>query len=842
MDEVKLKIKWGIVSLTWALLAVAFLGWLGFREWTGSIGRGLQALPIEWCIAFTAFFILISLCFWKKFSVTVRAVTNRRTPFRWLILGTVLLLISTLNANLPLGLGDHPYRWLVAASVSFLIALLVFLAWLLSSIRKKSPDSELGKTRLIADDPEYKHGKLTPTQQQAFDSLEALVRGKEVRSVALTGNWGVGKSKVINELKARLKESRDLIVIDFKPWPHTSEESLVQGFYLAIKEKLSSNLGLLDFDRIMSPVQKLVDKNDKVGAIGVLTDYLRRLFDGSGSPEERIRKILERENKHLLILIDDVERSYDSRILYRSLQLAQHARDMRHVQIITIFEKSAVMRARPKHAIPAESYMEKFFEVEVNVSNSGEDELEDFMKKHDKSPSILPNYISDRLLRSLQTHRGAIRVMNEVLQQIEAWKKIASQYTHVTNFETLINSGDLLAITYIKLKHPRLFADIDTNRSLYTQAIFLKEDFFESTLNDDESQKNKHFESLFKEMEISPEGQDHLRSLLAEVFPEIAKTLGDSTRGVNYAEMRVNKRIGLRSVLDAYFGKTRALETVQRHEAEAEKVLSVLADSSVTDKKLEAAFKDFVNYAREQQSQWNDIVGILFYEISRSDNFKDLRQKAAYAALMAVASSDVAPPKRADLIVVSNVFDLIEELSLRMNQDQKAQLLADVLVPQTLSSRLANPAVAVYVAKMEMSSVAKGLAVNARKSGLKKQLEEIAVQFLSSYFKKHNVDIRSFGEDYLYFWSSWLELAENLGDKSAPLAYINKVLLKDQEPLLDVIVRWSEEEEDYELSTNARLSARRLVQELADLINPDKFIDNQLKKKYDYIKQFKKAN
>ena len=62
-------------------------------------------------------------------------------------------------------------------------------------------------------------------------------------TIGVIGEWGSGKSTIINFAKQELKDTKDLIIIDdFDPWTINSEDALILAMYNTIIENLGENI------------------------------------------------------------------------------------------------------------------------------------------------------------------------------------------------------------------------------------------------------------------------------------------------------------------------------------------------------------------------------------------------------------------------------------------------------------------------------------------------------------------------------------------------------------------------------------------------------------------------
>ncbi len=129
------------------------------------------------------------------------------------------------------------------------------------------------------------------------------------------------------------------------------------------------------------------------------------------------------EGKRLVIVIDDIERSFDGERIFRTLQLAHFAKCIDNVQVVFLCDKDVVLKARPSHfgnpSQDATEYIEKFVEREVVVPSPRPPELRQLFFKLMSSQNQLPGFdfseddLSDEILSAIATPRGVIRLFNE---------------------------------------------------------------------------------------------------------------------------------------------------------------------------------------------------------------------------------------------------------------------------------------------------------------------------------------------------------------------------------------------------------------------------------------------
>jgi predicted KAP-like P-loop ATPase len=268
--------------------------------------------------------------------------------------------------------------------------------------------------------------ELFESQKQIVKDIEYLFNNGKPSVFAVTGEWGVGKTYLLWRAISEVESNHtDIIWAEFQPWRYASEEALIRGFYHDIGDALAKEIP--GIQRITSPLlettDKFVRKHDGTGIVGTIVDLFRDITEPEKGPEEQIPEVLERECRRLVVVIDDVERSYKTEHIFRTLQLALIAKNIENVQVVFLYEKERIIKAGPDHLADSSgtgsTYLEKFIEREVFVPTPRPSELRQlflaYMGAYQGSLGLnfdeedLPDY----MLNAIATPRSVIRLFNE---------------------------------------------------------------------------------------------------------------------------------------------------------------------------------------------------------------------------------------------------------------------------------------------------------------------------------------------------------------------------------------------------------------------------------------------
>lgn len=407
-----------------ALLLIGFITllllWInrlvGFKNNTDSVHDWLM-LDYHWAIiACAASFVVLTT--WNYISPTLRTLFGKGWTRigLWALVGMALLLA----AYMGLPQEDIAYRSAYAGGAILCVVVLAIIA--------KIPPKGfvLPESFYIEDNPVGREGaEVYETQKRLIADIKYLVAGAQPSVFAISGRWGIGKTFLLLRAKNELVQDKTIIWMKFEPWRYASEEALIRGFYQDIGSTLAKEIpGIQNITRpLAEATDKFIRQHDGTGILGAVMDVARAISQPAENPEVQVQELLTRERKRLVIVIDDVERSFDAERIFRTLQLAHYAKNIKNVQVVFLCDKDVVLKARPAHfgdpAQDATEYLEKFVEREVSVPSPRPPELRQhfatLMEAHRDKPGFdfSEDDLPEDMLNAIGTPRGIIRLFNE---------------------------------------------------------------------------------------------------------------------------------------------------------------------------------------------------------------------------------------------------------------------------------------------------------------------------------------------------------------------------------------------------------------------------------------------
>ncbi|OBS37852.1 NTPase [Pseudomonas syringae pv. syringae] len=273
--------------------------------------------------------------------------------------------------------------------------------------------------------------------------------------VGLTGEWGLGKSSVLNLLEHELKKMNHVTVATLNPWLFKGRDEVVEAYFNALREALGYSSGekarqlLRQLARYKASIEVVgattVGVIDALVGAGTATaiwnKWLLKLVRFLNKPKElsanQERNSLEAKlaeaNIAIVILIDELDRVEDEEVRAVA-QLVKAVGDIKGISYLVAYDPSRVAQALGKGSTPeekqktGESYLEKVIQFSIPLRplfmNDARDLLLLAMRNNDVTMPIetqpYQGEIFNQLLRVIRTPREIKRLIGTfaVLEEI----------------------------------------------------------------------------------------------------------------------------------------------------------------------------------------------------------------------------------------------------------------------------------------------------------------------------------------------------------------------------------------------------------------------------------------
>lgn len=388
--------------------------------------------------------------------------------------------------------------------------------------------------------------------------------------IGLHGQWGSGKSTIINFILAHLNkhnvenEDDQVTNIDFRPWIVSGHQDLIAAFFKILSERLGPKetkwrrFYRRTFNFIYGTTDNLVDAAatvalsvDPTGAAAGFGANLAKksvnallgqfLEDPSlQAAYENLKEQLGRSGKRFLVTIDDIDRLEDEHV--RSImQMVKSIGRLPNVVYLLSYDRDIVWDALDQGVSRVgPRFAEKIVQQEIELPKPSRNALlaildeEIFFLTGDTPNSTRWHYlVRDGVRRWIRSPRDVIRLSNAVKF---SWPAMEGE----------IDPQDLLAMEGLRLFDTGAFAWIRDNRDfLFTEGRFEMSN---------EEEKKEVADRLKKR--IPADIQSQVLRILAVLFPQTGKWLeGRESFGEEpYIEIRKRRGVGSEAGYDTYFG------------------------------------------------------------------------------------------------------------------------------------------------------------------------------------------------------------------------------------------------------------------------------------------------
>ena len=436
-------------------------------------------------------------------------------------------------------------------------------------------------------------------------------RHKESWIIALTGDWGIGKTSVKNLVINRIKTTnQDTRIIEFKPWEWSSQDLIMSAFFTEIASELELkddskkykrlaekfrryNYYLNNIQVVASPAIKVIPlllgvllgssffietfpDNSSLELlpnliIGVLTIWLV-FFEGLGglfkSVMDRnehlakennqsitdckndIAKSLSKLNEPILIIIDDIDRLQRNQI-FTVMQLVKSNTDFENIVFLLLYSKSVLEKKITDGTQTGHEYMEKIVQVEFKVPEP------DMM--------LLKKYLIDKLnliLEKIPSNNADQVFDNSYFTDIFYQQGLTSYFTSLRSVYKFLNSFEFNLLSQLDNSYLEVnfidFIVLETFRifepKLYS-AIYLNKDLMLGKLQninnftDMSNENKKDIANTF----IKDFGSSRSVNLLKTIFPAFHDYIQESFDTNSLEEKLIKNMISHESRFDRYF-------------------------------------------------------------------------------------------------------------------------------------------------------------------------------------------------------------------------------------------------------------------------------------------------
>lgn len=367
-------------------------------------------------------------------------------------------------------------------------------------------------------------------------SILLLNHGESSLTVSLEGEWGYGKTSIINLVKGALNEKESFpIIVEYNPWLAGKPESLIQDFLLqfsaqlnirdATEDTLKASKELIAYSSLFN-IAKLVPGAEPWASIignvfskfGNATKKIAELkkLDLLGKKNSVI-KAISKINRPIVVIIDDIDRLTPAET-FQVLRLVKAVADFPSTSFLLAFDPKYLTSVLDKNdIINSHEYINKIIQLRVPlpvISEKGMNELTNIELENLNQTNLTQHFEQDQERLSWIYHmyyKHLIKNPRELKRCFNHLRFVLEQ------IEGQVCFADLFSLSIIATKANAIYEHIKCTPEAYIGKRFEND----GLMMDKASDVAKKFESerivLLENFNASD--QKLISGLLGDIFP-----------------------------------------------------------------------------------------------------------------------------------------------------------------------------------------------------------------------------------------------------------------------------------------------------------------------------------
>ncbi|WP_421338120.1 KAP family P-loop NTPase fold protein [Aeromonas veronii] len=371
-------------------------------------------------------------------------------------------------------------------------------------------------------------------------------------TVSLEGEWGYGKTSVINLVKYVLSEKENTpIIIEYNPWLAGKPESLIQDFLLQFSSQLNINDNsevalkaaqeLIAYSSLFS-VAKLVPGAEPWASI------IEKVLSKFGSSTKKIAELkkldllgkkkavvaaIEKIKTPIVVIIDDIDRLTPSET-FQVLRLVKAVADFSGTSFLLAFDSNYITSVLDKNDIVnASEYINKIVQLRIPlpvISERGMNELANSELANLSDKNLTDRFETDQERLSWIYHNYFKRLINNPRELKRCFNHLRFVLEQV---EGQVCFSDIFSLSIIATKANSIYEHIKKTPEAYIGKRFSNDGIMIDNPEDIVKSFSEERNDLLQE--YSGRDRKLLEGLLGDIFP-LMDTSAYSHYGVSDAD------------------------------------------------------------------------------------------------------------------------------------------------------------------------------------------------------------------------------------------------------------------------------------------------------------------
>ena len=341
---------------------------------------------------------------------------------------------------------------------------------------------------LYSDSPIKDLGEDYLQQEKFVNRLKSVItdyNSQDSLTIQLRGEWGSGKSSVLNMLKNSLEEDSEKgpLVMYFNPWNFSTKNELIKSFFKELSVIFKENMGDEEFSKlndflnlIMSSVVSLTPIFGADSFFSIIANIFsniliwisKRSVDEKNlvDVKNKLNSLLIKNNRKIVVIVDDIDRLTNIEI-EQVFQLTKSIADFSNMIYILAYDEKYAITALENNGIhQPKEYIKKINQLQLDIPKANKLNLKEifferiseiFKKNHLNFDYYI---IEDIYYSYLTNYFSTIRDINRYLNTLSFYflkiKNNPEMFVESYDFDYLI-SNHIPSIYYVHEKKAKEF-------------------------------------------------------------------------------------------------------------------------------------------------------------------------------------------------------------------------------------------------------------------------------------------------------------------------------------------------------------------------------------------------
>lgn len=385
-----------------------------------------------------------------------------------------------------------------------------------------------------------------------------IVHSSNAYVIGLDGDWGTGKTTIVNLTKQRLNENKDdniKIVKGFDFWVTGSQIAILNSMYDSLLKAIGVDYSSIKMRKLLKRASNFVTTIPKVKVGKALSQVIDENItqDDVNQLKNNLEELILSSGKKYVFFVDDLDRANKLQVLFL-LKMLGTVFNLPNLVFVLLYDKNRMKKIVKDENNLNVAFTEKIINQEIRVPEVSEEVIQDVYKKSLINLALAYG-MSNSEVKELEP---AIDLVIKRIRSIRDLKRMMNSICAIAfDRNNQLYKSDTLLIEFIHFEEPRLYKLIDKNRGYFISQNFTG--YAQKIISD---QNNVDYDKLGKFYDENLEKYNKYLMILEKIFPYVQICYGpdDHNEVINESENSKREkqhRICSGEYFDRYFSLTK---------------------------------------------------------------------------------------------------------------------------------------------------------------------------------------------------------------------------------------------------------------------------------------------